>query len=548
MRVLCLVALVAACDDSSSPADPLTVEFVEPRSRAVLGCNADEDRDSPGTLETDVTLLVEGATTDLTVRLSVDPPVAPPQVRPVLETGIVRFSDVSMPSGAVTLVAELWRGSPPAPEGPRDGGAAGCTVDAGDCPNRCEHGIGVEGELCQSTANCACGLFCKAETQACAPYEGANAGCGCGGATTGGGGGASPLASASVGVTVETCGGLPVDAGERDGATPLDSGPDGGARDMLVRADVQARDGAEPPPDAAGPPPDGAGPPPDMGPDGRAPGMGVYGDMCRCGSDCASGWCVENKLRAGRTCTEECEGDNFCPGIDTCVQVSVAGPTAECPDPNPDGPEPGDLVGVCIPNETGLPCARADQCTLGICLEPPRPARWINVQSVCTVPCQDDRRCPNGFTCQDTPGAQGRVCGPEVEVAPCRSFDQCGGVCNPSDANTTVCIQLEDGGEGYCSCTCASARDCPLGFACDAVTLPSQDPRRPGHCVLMAGYRCPQEVANPDALQCPSYNCAADADHPERSTCTSICRNEADCPRNHLCENVGQVNACLPAE
>ncbi len=550
-RLFCIVAILAACDDSSSPAEALSVEFVEPRSRAVLGCAADEDPGSPGTLETDVTLLVEGASTDLTIRLNVSPPVTPPLVRPVLETGIVRFDDVSLPQGAVSLVAELWRGNPPAPVGPQDGGVGGCVVNAGDCSNRCEHGIGVEGELCQSTANCACGLFCKAETQACAPYEGANAGCGCGGAPAGGGGGAQPLASANVGVTVETCSGLPIDAGTKDEGVSMDLGP-GGPSDMVVQPDGPRPDGAEEQPDVSELQPDGTEPPPDMGePDGRAPGMGQYGDECACGTDCASGWCVANKLRDTRTCTDECQNDNFCPSLDTCVELVVSPPTGQCPDPGPDGPMPGDMVSVCIPNETGLPCAGPRDCSLGICQQPPIPAPWVQVQSVCTVRCQDDRKCPHGYICRRDDNLGASVCTPEVEVFPCQNFEQCGGVCDPSNAETTVCIQRQqDGpnGGGYCSCTCASAADCPTGFACDAVGLMSGDLRRPGVCVLMAGYRCPSENEAVRLAQFPSMTCAFDPDAPREATCTAFCRNEADCPRNHLCQNVGQVNACLPAE
>ncbi len=549
-RLLVLFTLLPlACDDASGGGaeGSVSVDFFDPTARQLLSCDDDEDETTPA-VEYDVAVLVDGATDGLSVRLSAIPAAGAPAVRSVPERGLVKFDRFPIPTGAAQLVAEVFRGAPPdAP--PVRGGAAdagACVPSAGQCPNVCSAGAGVEGEVCAATADCGCGLFCKGETRSCAPYEGDNAGCSCGPAAAGGGAGGGAIAEMTIGLSVEGCGGgLPVDAGP-DGAAP----GDGGAGDARASDDARPQvDGAET--DAARPPDSGPDPdqavPPDAAPDARAPGMGQYGDRCRCGSDCESGFCIDNKLRAYRTCTDRCDDDNGCPGLDTCVQVAAAGPSAECPDP-PGGPAPGELVGVCVPNETGLPCELAQDCSLGICLTPPRPANWINAQNVCTVPCVNDRKCPAGYTCEQPPGANQRVCVFDVEVFSCTSFEQCGGVCNPSIEETTVCIQLEEGGQGYCSCTCSSAADCPRGFACDQDTLPSQDPQRPGHCVLMAGYRCPREVADPNALQCPSYSCATDDEHPERSACTSLCRADGDCPRNYACQDVGGARACLAAE
>ncbi len=551
-RLLSVVALLCGCSDSSVEGPgSITVEFVDPASRAILGCVEDEDPATPALVDYDVTVLVSDAGDDLNARLVVDPAAGPALVRPVPAGGIVRFRQVPLAHGGVRLTVEVWRGAPPA-RGPDDAGVGACQASPGQCPNVCMAGAGVEGELCQASDDCRCGLFCKAATQACAPYEGELAGCGCGAAGGGVAGGASPLASASVGVAVESCGGLPVDAGPGGGG---DSSPsDGGARDGSGSVDGSAtRDAAGlmdtgPALDAArtadaarvmDAAQDGA-------PDMRLPGEGQHGDVCRCGSDCESGFCVENKLRAARTCTVLCEDDRGCPGLDTCVQAVASGPTAECPDPSPGGPEPGEMVGVCHPNETGLPCEAPRHCTLGICLQPPRPADWINVQNVCSAPCSDDSKCPVGFICQAAEGAGARICSPDVEAFPCRSFEQCGGVCNPDDGSVTACINIAEGGEGYCSCTCSTAADCPRGFACDQDTFPNEaDPRRPGHCVLMAGYRCPAEAEDPNARQCPSLSCAVDGDHPERSACTALCRVDNDCPAQHRCEDVGGARACL---
>lgn len=60
-----------------------------------------------------------------------------------------------------------------------------CEVQAGQCPNICDGGTGVEGETCTAGEDaCGCGLVCT--EGACAPFEGVDAGCSCEQATPGG--------------------------------------------------------------------------------------------------------------------------------------------------------------------------------------------------------------------------------------------------------------------------------------------------------------------------------------------------------------------------
>jgi hypothetical protein len=61
-----------------------------------------------------------------------------------------------------------------------DGGAgdSACAVEAGQCPNFCGAGAGVEGETCtEGGGACGCGLVCT--DGGCAPYADENAGCSC---------------------------------------------------------------------------------------------------------------------------------------------------------------------------------------------------------------------------------------------------------------------------------------------------------------------------------------------------------------------------------
>lgn len=330
--------------------------------------------------------------------------------------------------------------------------------------------------------------------------------------------------------------GRPIDMRPDDGR-PLDMRPDNG-RIVDMNPDQRVVD-------------QGVGPDPDMG----VPGVGEYGEDCRCGSDCVSGFCVENKLLGRRVCTSRCANDPACPGIDTCIPVQVSGGTGECPEVA-GGPQPGEVIPVCIPNDTGFPCrldAAQVPCNSGICLRPPVPAPWINVQDVCAAPCQDDRKCPVGFACQVVPGVDGQVCAPDVDVTSCPqgTLNECAGVCNVAAGDpldSTLCLNIEaNNGPGYCSCTCDDAVDCPRGQACSRGILDTGDPARAGICLLIAGYRCPQEVDDPDAMQCPSFTCATD-DVPANSACTAPCVNNADCPVGLQCRNIDGATYCLAPE
>lgn len=355
----------------------------------------------------------------------------------------------------------------------------------------------------------------------------------------------------AAGRCVEPDGRIPVsDAGVR-----RDQGP--GPR---PDAEVPPRDGSAPDPDDgvrpdARPARDAEPPPRDMRvdePDARPPGRGAYGDVCRCGSECQSGFCVENKLRGTRTCTDLCDRAADCPSIDNCVQAQVQGPSAACPDPVPGGPEPGTVVGVCIPNETGFPCDSPRDCTEGICNTPPRPADWFNAQSICASTCEDDRKCPDGFACQQAQGANGRICTPDVVINVCDGgIDLCGGTCPgvqpQAEADVTFCIAMDQRAGGYCSCSCRDARDCPRGFACSQNPLASGDPSRPGLCWPIAGYRCAGELERPDLPLCSTSQCALDEENLPFSYCTAQCRAAADCPAEYVCEQIEQFGTfCLP--
>ena len=432
------------------------------------------------------------------------------------------------------------------------GGAQSCEVNT-DCPipESC-----VESKCrlqCRRDADCAQGQTCDPEDFVC---EGGGERCD---SRT------NPCAFGQVCALDGVC----VGALDDGGPTPprLDSGL------TLLDASAGPLDDARiaPPPDAdhgpghgddarVVPPRDAGPPPPDMAerPRGHAP----YGERCVCPSDCESGFCVENKMRGARTCTERCERDAECPGIDTCLmaEVHAGGAGAECP-PFDNGLDPGQIVGVCYPNETSFPCTDPLECTSGICLGLASPVAWADPHDVCTVRCDGNDKCPAGYNCQSIPNGNGNsnVCAPSLAgIAACVTYQECGGVCplgpGVDEASVAACLPQVEGGPGYCTCTCAHASDCPQGYACQRA-LNSGDPARPGICTPLAGHICPVEALGvpPVPLECLSYQCLGGDDAtPFYSRCTSTCVDDRDCPQNYRCDAIddGQAgpdpHACVP--
>jgi hypothetical protein len=328
---------------------------------------------------------------------------------------------------------------------------------------------------------------------------------------------------------------------------------DGGGHDAAPppphdAAPPPPHDAAPPPPhDAAPPPPHDAAPPP---PDAAAPmhGHKGYGEPCRCAIECESSLCLvdpyDPNARTGH-CTSQCDGDVTCPRLDRCVRAQVPPGKMDCP-ADPSGPRVGDIVNICAPNETGRPCNGPGDCLIdGTCVTPPDPIHAsVPVQSVCGARCSSDLKCPPGFHCgqvANVGGGQAQACVADVTaINPCPNgdFRVCGGTCHAppgfNEADITFCVTI-DQGAGYCSCSCASAADCPAGFACSTGVIATGDDRRPGMCFPISGYTCPGGRTQP----CLSQVCVGMADGEAFERCTSGCRNDNDCPRDHTCQDVG---------
>lgn len=304
-----------------------------------------------------------------------------------------------------------------------------------------------------------------------------------------------------------------------------------------------------PPRDAAQPPPRDAQPPPPRDMAVPANGARLYGDPCQCSSDCESGFCILNPYNqfAGQ-CSAQCRGGAGCPGTDACVRAQVPGLQQGCQPPAHGLPE-GSEVEICVPNETGQACNPAQGCPLGgLCIQPASPLpNFMSIAHACGTTCRVDTDCPTGFGCIRVETPQGIVsaCGASVvaNLCPDGTNRNCGGVCPGAvnEAEVASCVSVEQDGAGFCSCSCASARDCPEGFACEH-GLPSMDPARAGTCVPIAGYTCP----GGDPNGCPSFTCITDPLGDGIDRCSATCRNAGDCPTGFGCVAAGGASICVP--
>lgn len=282
--------------------------------------------------------------------------------------------------------------------------------------------------------------------------------------------------------------------------------------------------------------------PPDAGP---TRGDGRYGDPCRCGADCASGFCLDNPYLGVGQCTALCDGGRACEGIDRCVQARVPGREPGCPDPG-TGHREGDVISICAPNETGVACRGGGDCFIdGLCITPPNPLPGqVPVQPTCGARCVDDRGCPAGFRCQAVAvqgGGQVQACGAAVQIAACPdgSNRSCGGIC-ALGIDVSHCLVIDQGPGGYCSCACRTGADCPLGFACSPGIIDTGDPARPGICLPVAGYTCPAGEA-----QCLSLLCLPGGGPGQPNQCTAPCTGPGDCPGGYDCLPVPDGNFSL---
>jgi len=173
---------------------------------------------------------------------------------------------------------------------------------------------------------------------------------------------------------------------------------------------------------------------------------------------------------------------------------------------------------------------------------------------LCGASCDADEHCPAGYRCDfiNIAGQGFNLCQPAVEISPCPDGTNraCGGVCplegGERDEDVAHCIVVDERAPGYCACSCRDASDCPQGFGCGRQVFDSGDPQRPGICLPIAGFICPEGPNGGAAcLSLACYDAPGDDRPPQ---CTTICDRRADCPEDYACRAVpGEgINVCLP--
>ncbi len=257
---------------------------------------------------------------------------------------------------------------------------------------------------------------------------------------------------------------------------------------------------------------------------------------CRIGEICSQSVCIDRGPMT-QLCisTAECDPGKVCnEGI--CEVIMLRGPDAGTADAGgvdasaPDAASP-DGGGDGLPY--GAVCARAADCSSGLCLGPQGAP-----SGRCTISCTSDPECFFPDTCMDVPGA-GRFC---TQGSGAPTGAPCPG--GPNDCSSGLCITLQDG-SAICTQECAPLPGCPAGLACAPV--PDGMGGAIALCAPGTGLGFGEVCAS--GTQCASGICVGVPG--QQGQCSALC-NQVPCPGGYTCTQVddgagGQVPICGPA-
>jgi len=373
------------------------------------------------------------------------------------------------------------------------GGGPACAVDPGECPNICESGTGVEGEICTANTDCGCGLFCEAGSGACAPYAGGNADCSCEQITV------DPIPDTTGGGTPDTT------VQEDIGDGPVDDCPK--LAPAAFPCNPFCQTGCDD--DLACTYNSGAGVCAPAGP-------GAMGDVCT-GTSCDAGHtCIKFTADPQSTCRRFCIDDADC-GEDRKCNLTVNGLFTICSEPTVGCDLFDDPATAC---EAGMGCYYNNQTSQ--CLPAGTKQGGDGVMGTCaggSVQCMGDPQCTGCVGYVPDADAQDGVCFGTPKV--CGSHEacqQCEGY-SPESAEEIFGTCTHDG-------TTPCLEDLACVGACDGYEAPSDGTL--GSCTNDATAECDESA------ECAPTCDGFEAGSPEvKGTCFNDaaleCASDSDC-------------------
>ncbi|MCD6498551.1 MAG: hypothetical protein J7M25_09670 [Deltaproteobacteria bacterium] len=162
------------------------------------------------------------------------------------------------------------------------------------------------------------------------------------------------------------------------------------------------------------------------------------------------------------------------------------------------------------------PCSGPNDCLSGQCMDDLRSSR-----DFCSRTCTSDRDCILTHQCLQ-----------DATLLLCQSSDV-GKHCSGQSDCHQACLENSVTHESQCSTVCASAADCPAGYACTRVNGQK-------YCVNISR-ACTQDT------DCITGVCLAPYTSPPANACSAMCDTSADCPVDSFCETVAGSTVCTPA-
>ncbi len=304
---------------------------------------------------------------------------------------------------------------------------------------------------------------------------------------------------------------------------------------------------------------------------------GMYCEGKDVEKECKSGLCLFTDGYAYSYCSRLCLGDSDCPydyycGIfptypdkKVCIRKGIYRPV-ECSSSKDCSydlkcrysftSDKNGITTFCgILNNKAISmnyCDRYYECRWGMCGRPEYCKD--SCRSLCSMPCEEDLDCPEGFVCEDMLSNEWNL--PYRGCVNYRELKKViGEFCTYSDDECRESICVKNSDIPYCSKRCLDSADCPSDFVCKALDdrLVCQREVSLSECYsdadCVAGHFCSfVEDGSDKTIKCfmPSGDyslpgesclnyCTSGICLYETMTCSAFCKTKDDCPSDHIC-------------